>query len=177
MNNENSKNKTHLSTTKDFTRRGLSLLLIFSFVATIIGFTVAYCEHKNYKELLVKYDESLERISQCEVSIAALMTTQASYDYTTKAPEADLPAQAPESDKAEEQNDTSSDYQESTTPSASESEAVTTTVAETPSGYYVTLSGKKYHVASCSYLSKSKISISLERIRAEGYSPCSRCIK
>lgn len=40
---------------------------------------------------------------------------------------------------------------------------------------YVTNTGKKYHKSSCSYLSKSKISISLEDAKSSGYTPCKRC--
>lgn len=43
--------------------------------------------------------------------------------------------------------------------------------------YYVTASGKKYHIGSCSYLSKTKIEISLDEALNKGYEPCSRCIK
>ena len=39
---------------------------------------------------------------------------------------------------------------------------------------YVTRTGKKYHRASCSYLSKSKIPISLSEARGQ-YGSCSRC--
>ena len=41
--------------------------------------------------------------------------------------------------------------------------------------YYVTKSGKKYHRAGCSYL-KSKIEITIDKIKSGGYEPCSRCI-
>lgn len=161
--------RKRFSVSNDFTRRGLSLLLMFSFIATVIGFSVAYCEHKNYKELLLKYDESIERISQCEVSISALMTSQTDFTDTTQASETDTGETASQT--------TSHQEAEAVTQTSPENETAASTTAETPSGYYVTQSGKKYHVASCSYLNKSKISISLERIRAEGYSPCSRCIK
>lgn len=40
---------------------------------------------------------------------------------------------------------------------------------------YVTNTGKKYHKSSCSYLSKSKISISLEDAKSSGYTACKRC--
>lgn len=43
--------------------------------------------------------------------------------------------------------------------------------------YYVTASGKKYHNAGCSYLTKSRREITLSEIRSGGYSPCSRCIE
>lgn len=40
---------------------------------------------------------------------------------------------------------------------------------------YVTKSGQKYHRASCTYLRKSKISITLGEAKKEGYTPCSKC--
>lgn len=40
---------------------------------------------------------------------------------------------------------------------------------------YITKSGKSYHLEGCSSLSKSKIAISLEDAKKEGYAPCSRC--
>ena len=39
---------------------------------------------------------------------------------------------------------------------------------------FVTRTGKKYHRGSCSYLRKSKISMSLSEARGQ-YGPCSRC--
>lgn len=40
---------------------------------------------------------------------------------------------------------------------------------------YVTKTGKKYHLGTCSYLSKSSIPIKLQDAKARGYSPCSKC--
>jgi len=40
---------------------------------------------------------------------------------------------------------------------------------------YITKTGKKYHTASCRYLSKSKITISLKDAKSNGYTPCSVC--
>jgi micrococcal nuclease len=40
---------------------------------------------------------------------------------------------------------------------------------------YVTKTGKKYHTATCRYLAKSKIPISLKDAKANGYTPCSVC--
>jgi len=40
---------------------------------------------------------------------------------------------------------------------------------------YVTKSGKKYHVDGCSFLRKSKIPMSLEEAKKEGYTPCEKC--
>jgi hypothetical protein len=40
---------------------------------------------------------------------------------------------------------------------------------------YITKTGKKYHTATCRYLSKSKIPISLRDAKANGYTACSVC--
>jgi len=40
---------------------------------------------------------------------------------------------------------------------------------------YVTRTGKKYHEAGCSHLSKSSIPVTLEQAVLEGREPCSRC--
>jgi hypothetical protein len=40
---------------------------------------------------------------------------------------------------------------------------------------YITRTGSKYHRASCRYLSKSMIPISLKDAKARGYTPCSVC--
>lgn len=40
---------------------------------------------------------------------------------------------------------------------------------------YTTKTGRKYHRVSCSYLSKSKIKITLKKAKGEGLTPCSRC--
>lgn len=40
---------------------------------------------------------------------------------------------------------------------------------------YTTKTGKKYHRTNCSYLSKSKIKITLNEAKDEGLTPCSRC--
>ena len=40
---------------------------------------------------------------------------------------------------------------------------------------YITKTGSKYHRGSCSYLSQSKIAISLSQAKARGYTPCSVC--
>lgn len=40
---------------------------------------------------------------------------------------------------------------------------------------YVTNTGKKYHRGTCRYLKKSKIPISLEDAKRQGYGPCSVC--
>ena len=40
---------------------------------------------------------------------------------------------------------------------------------------YATKTGTKYHVGGCSYLSKSKIPISLSDAKSSGLTPCSKC--
>ena len=40
---------------------------------------------------------------------------------------------------------------------------------------YITASGTKYHREGCTYLSESKIPITLEEAKAKGYGPCSVC--
>ena len=40
---------------------------------------------------------------------------------------------------------------------------------------YITRTGKKYHTATCRYLSHSKIPVSLKDAQANGYTPCSVC--
>ncbi|MBO5937754.1 MAG: hypothetical protein J6V06_03495 [Clostridia bacterium] len=124
---------------------------------------MAYIENKNYNALSAKYDQTLEKVSDLEVSVAALMSASVS-DTSDSSPS--YPAETP--------TESTTTTEEENTASATES----TTASETPSGtYYVTQSGNKYHTAYCSYLSKSKIAITMDRIKAEGYSPCSRCIK
>lgn len=40
---------------------------------------------------------------------------------------------------------------------------------------YVTKTGAKYHTYGCQYLSKSCIAIELDKAKAQGYTPCSKC--
>ena len=40
---------------------------------------------------------------------------------------------------------------------------------------YITKTGKKYHTATCRYLAKSKISISLKDAKTRGFTACSVC--
>jgi len=55
-------------------------------------------------------------------------------------------------------------------------ETTTVPVLDTDTGeVYKTETGSKYHNDGCSYLSKSRIPISLADAKAEGLTPCSRC--
>lgn len=40
---------------------------------------------------------------------------------------------------------------------------------------YVTRTAEKYHREGCQYLRESKIATTLEKTKASGYTPCSRC--
>ena len=196
MQDNNNKTENSYFKSVGLTIKGLKVLLGFSFVATIIAFSIAFCEHRQYTELVDRYDDALVRISQCEVSVSELMNETSYYnsiEYTTTLP---LTTETTEYTTAEYEehtinaatdptvNEPAKETQtakphttkEATTKESTTKES-TTKVKETSGAYYVTQSGKKYHVASCSYLSKSKIAITMDKIRAEGYSPCSRCIK
>lgn len=63
-----------------------------------------------------------------------------------------------------------------TTPIIIPAKTAETPVVSTPttSTVYVTKTGKKYHTATCKYLSQSKISISLQDAKLK-YTPCSVC--
>lgn len=155
----------------NFTIKGLRVLLAFSFVATILAFSVAFVEHRQYTELVERYDDAIVKISEYQSSVEALVNNAVVTEAVTKKTKVTTTAES----KSETYT------AKTTTPKAQE---VTTKKAETTQGaketasaYYVTQSGTKYHVASCSYLSKSKIAITMDRIKAEGYTPCSRCIK
>ena len=66
-----------------------------------------------------------------------------------------------------------------TTTTAEVTTTVTETATTTESGsgvtVYITKTGAKYHRAGCSSLSQSKIPISLEEAKAQGFEPCKRC--
>ena len=160
----------------ELTVKALLALLILSFIATISGFTVAYLENKNYNALTAKYDQALETVSNLEVSVAALMAATA---FDTSATSASYPAEdiADSTEATESENSDNSENLSDTPLSESDAKDESPTTQTASGTYYVTQSGKKYHTAYCSYLSKSKIAITMDRIKAEGYSPCSRCIK
>jgi hypothetical protein len=40
---------------------------------------------------------------------------------------------------------------------------------------YITKTGKKYHTATCRYLSRSRIPVSLKDAKGRGYTACSVC--
>ena len=64
--------------------------------------------------------------------------------------------------------------QSAATPSSSTT-AVQSASETTGATVYITDSGKKYHTDGCSSLTKSKVPIELEKAKAQGYTPCSKC--
>jgi len=50
-----------------------------------------------------------------------------------------------------------------------------TTTSSSATTVYITSTGSKYHRGSCSYLSSSKIAISLSNAKSKGYTACSVC--
>ena len=185
MNGNNKSGNKFLSAA--LTPKSIAILLVFSFMVTVLAFGVAYNEHQKLTTLTEKYDEAIVKINNCEAVLTALvkqMENESVSDVVIPPAEEDT---APEIPTAPEEYVTPTgenvDVTKNEAPALEINESqkatqATTSKAPSASGpYFVTQSGKKYHVASCSYLSKSKIPISVDRIKAEGYSPCSRCIK
>ncbi len=188
MDNKNKNTRRYLSTA--LTPKSISLLLIFSFIVTVLAFGVAYNEHQKMVILSQKYDEAMVKINNCEEVLDALVKQmEGSTDSkVTATPEREEPkteaTTLPEESDSPPANESISTAENKTTTAKSDAtqreteEATTTAKAPNTSGpYFITQSGKKYHVDSCSYLSKSKIPISMDKIKSGGYSPCSRCIK
>jgi hypothetical protein len=161
---------------KALSERSLLALLVFSFICTLLGFGIAYTEHRSLTDLSDKYDVAIEKIDQCQAALSSLSELVTSTQYIQSA-------------NTEEYLSTSDFYQisdiiadtsangKADNSTAQTKPAKTTRAPEISGQYYVTQSGSKYHISSCSYLSKSRIAVSLETIRSKGYSPCSRCIK
>lgn len=143
-------------------------MLILSVIATVLGFGVAYNEHRNLMSLWSKYDEALEKIESCEEAISGLSQQVSAQEKLLNGYNRDFISQE--------------QYSDGTYPTGNaEDSSVTATTPTSPAvsagKFYVTKSGSKYHIGTCSFLSKSKIAITMEQIKAEGYTPCSRCIK
>ena len=159
------------SISKNFTVKSLSFMLILSVTATVLGFAVAYNEHRNLLALWDKYDEAMEKIESCEESISELSQQIEMQEIQHNQIVGTSTTEYHE------------DFYEEYNPSEYVADDNLPDAATVPSsevytgGYYVTKSGSKYHIGTCSFLSKSKIAIAMEQIKAEGYTPCSRCIK
>lgn len=162
---------------KSLSERSLIALLIFSFICTLLGFGIAYNEHRSLKDLSDKYDVAIGKIDECQSELSALSEKVADMESATTIIITD------ESFTSEDFYHTLDIYPDTTDAYAKDEDTTQTkvteaTTAKASSGqYYVTQSGTKYHTSYCSYLSKSRIAVSLETIRSKGYSPCSRCIR
>ena len=177
--------EVNFSISRSFTMKSLSFMLILSVIATVLGFGVAYNEHRNLTALWDKYDEALEKIESCEEAISELsqqIIMQEAEDAiyiepTTTQYHENFYEENTEESSYEEyypaENITADTTQTTTKPQTAT--AISSAVSE--GKYYVTKSGSKYHIGTCSFLSKSKIAITMDQIKAEGYTPCSRCIK
>ncbi len=188
MNDKNKRRKKYLSAA--LAPKSISILLVFSFIVTVLAFAVAYSEHQKMTILSQKYDEAMIKINNCEEVLGALVKQmEISSDSEVILPPAEeesqteMPTVSEESDFTPTEESLSVTKNETaatkadTTQKGTEESATTTKAPSTSGPYFVTQSGKKYHVGSCSYLSKSKIPISADKIKSGGYSPCSRCIK
>ena len=168
--------KTKLSLTKSFTVRSLCFMLALSVIATTLGFVVAYNEHRNLTELWNKYDEAMVKIEECQDAIAEL-SQKIEENNIVVTEKVEYP-QEDYGGVVSGENISVTDKTGNPPSTADKTESTTvTSSAESTGKYYVTKSGSKYHIGTCSFLSKSKIAITMEQIKAEGYTPCSRCIK
>ena len=81
------------------------------------------------------------------------------------------------SSSSEIQKSSTSTASSSTSNSKSSSVTSTTSSTNNDQSYtvYITNTGSKYHSASCSYLRKSKIAITLNEAKSKGYTACSKC--
>ncbi len=189
MKKENKNIKRYLSCA--LTPKAVSILLLFSSIVTILAFAVAYNEHCKIVVLSQKYDEAIMKINNCEALLDSVVkqiekTTYSEVTENTPSEESTVPTETTTlcdnqtSTNTESGISASGNKTEASQPVTTENNAEKTSSAvnsDTSGPYFVTQSGNKYHIASCSYLSKSKIAITMDRIRAGGYSPCSRCIK
>ena len=145
-----------------FSKTNIAIVAVMSIVLNIALAGIAYSSHKDLETFLSLYaPEKSESIS----------TTAAEEVYSENTTEAPNTSEATTQAKSEtEATEASTQKEEITSPTAESEE-------DRQGTYYVTNSGTKYHKSTCSYLSKSRISIALSDAKAKGYSPCSRCIK
>ena len=173
------------SLSQNFTKKSLSFLLILSVFATVLGFATAYNEHRNLTQLWTKYDEALEKIQSCEEAVSELSQQIAMQEFqyneltetTAATTEEDFEPEFSEEYFYEENYPSGIISSDVTTTTTKPQTTVAASSAVSSVKYFVTKSGSKYHIGTCSFLSKSKIAITMDQIKAEGYTPCSRCIK
>ncbi len=73
------------------------------------------------------------------------------------------------------QESKSESKQEAKTTSKQETKPASKPETDNVEEVYITNTGKKYHRGNCPSLKKSKIPISLEKAKKDGYEPCKRC--
>ncbi len=146
-----------------FSKTNIAIVAVMSIVLNIALAGAAYNSHKDLETFMSLYAPDKSE------SISTTLPAEEVYDEnTTEAPQT---SEVTTQEKSEAETTQTTPHKEETTSPTAESE-------EAQQGtYYVTSSGTKYHKSTCSYLSKSRIAISLSDAKAKGYSPCSRCIK
>lgn len=140
-----------------FSKTNIAIVAVLSIALNIAMGGVAYNEHKELQAMSAVYAGQVSG----ETSSAAAEETTAVAGTTESQPQTQA-----------------STEEQSTKEKVSETKGEEITTAQSEQGtYYVTNSGTKYHVGTCSYLSKSRNPISLSDAKARGLTPCSRCIK
>lgn len=162
--------------TKLFSKTNIAIVACASLVLNVAMVGMLYDEQKDFDALSAVYAFVQENVPVSDSAVQK--TTQEKQQETTvreSSSETEKETAATSLNEAEditaaEKESISSDPETSATESAEDVPSDQTT-------YYVTNSGKKYHVSTCSYLSKSRNAITLSQAKAKGFSPCSRCIK
>ena len=110
------------------------------------------------------------KIYRTDLNGTVIITTDGnSYEVDTQKVASEPVAQStPAATSGKNSNDSSSTVKPSPTPAKDNNSSGGKIV-------YITETGEKYHKSGCQYLKKSKIEITLEEAKANGYTPCSRC--
>lgn len=144
-----------------FSKTNIAVVAVMSIILNIALAGVAYSSHKDLEMFMSLYAPTK---SEETTTVAAV---KAYGESTTAVPQTSEAATQKNTETAVTQEP---QQEEKTTSLTAESEE------DNQGTYYVTSSGTKYHKSTCSYLSKSRISISLSDAKSKGYTPCSRCI-
>ncbi len=139
-----------------FSKTNIAIVAVLSIALNIAAAGVAYNEHKAFESLSALYASTLPQEESIHAAESGTTDSQPPSEASTA-----QETTAKETTTAETQADTTEPPE-----------------AENESGiYYVTNSGTKYHLGSCSYLRASRNKITLSQAKAKGFTPCSRCIK
>ncbi len=166
----------------------LSLIIVFAVVLIVMGIDI---EMKIYKlsqgapvevytaaSTSAEYNETTAFIPPttfATTTVHGTLTHRSSEAYTSEYSE--TTASAITSDKQTTVTAQAPLTEAEDTAPSEENEETTVIVVMGDTNFYVTKTGKKYHKADCSYLSDSKIKVTVEEIIEGGYEPCSRCMK